>query len=150
MSDFLEKKIDPKPGKVLDTSGNILGTHKWVFYYTIWQRKGLDIWGQSEPIFVVRKNIERNEIIVGNSNDLELYNDTLFIDKWNYLAKDDFCFPLQAKAKIRYRQEDQICEVIEVPWWYEVKFSQQQRAIAAWQICAIYLENELVMSGVIQ
>ncbi|MGB2110650.1 MAG: tRNA methyl transferase PRC-barrel domain-containing protein [Patescibacteria group bacterium] len=43
MSDFLEKKINPKPGKVLDTSGNVLGNHKGVFYYTIGQRKGLDI-----------------------------------------------------------------------------------------------------------
>ena len=150
MSDFLEKKIDPKPGKVLDTSGNVLGTHKGVFYYTIGQRKGLDIWGQPEPIFVVRKNIEKNEIIVGNSADLELYNDKLFVEKWNYLAKEDFEFPFKAKAKIRYRQNDQECELIQVEWWYEVKFSVDQRAIAAWQICAIYLDDELIMSWVIQ
>lgn len=150
MSDFLEKKINPKPGKVLDTSGNILWDHKWVFYYTIWQRKGLDIWGQAEPIFVVRKDIEKNEIIVWTEKDLALYNDSLFVKDWNYLAKQDFTFPLKAKTKIRYRQADQECEIHQVEWWYEVKFTQDQRAIAAGQICAIYLDDELVMSWVIQ
>lgn len=150
MSDFLEKKINPKPGKVLDTSGNILWDHKWVFYYTIWQRKGLDIWGQAEPIFVVRKDIEKNEIIVWTEKDLALYNDSLFVTEWNYLAKQDFVFPLKAKTKIRYRQTDQDCIVHKVESGYEVKFMQDQRAIAAGQICAIYLEDELVMSGVIQ
>jgi len=150
MSDFLEKKIKPKPGKVLDTSWNILWDHKWVFYYTIWQRKGLDIWGQAEPIFVVRKDIEKNEIIVWTEKDLALYNDSLFVTSWNYLTKQDFTFPLKAKTKIRYRQADQACTIHKVEWWYEVKFSQDQRAIAAGQICAIYLDDELVMSWVIQ
>lgn len=150
MSDFLEKKINPKPWKVLDTSWNILWEHKGAFYYTIWQRKGLDIWGQSEPIFVVRKDIEKNEIIVWTEKDLALYNDTLFVKQWNYLSENKINFPLQAKTKIRYRQEDQECLISERAGWYEIKFTQDQRAIAAGQICAIYLWEELVMSWVIQ
>ena len=149
MSDFLEKKINPKPGKVLDTQGNILWDHKWVFYYTIGQRKGLDIWGQSEPIFVVRKNIEKNEIIVGTSSDLALYNDMLFVEEWNNLSWETFEFPLKAHTKIRYRQADQECEIFKVEWWYEVKFTNDQRAIAAGQICAIYLNNTLILSWII-
>lgn len=150
MSDFLEKKIKPKTWKVLDTSGNILWNHKGVFYYTIWQRKGLDIWGQAEPIFIVRKDIEKNEIIVWTEKDLALYNDVLFVTQWNYLAKQDMNFPLEAKCKIRYRQADQDCIIHKVDGGYEVKFTQNQRAIAAGQICAIYIWEELVMSGVIQ
>ncbi|MCP4523173.1 MAG: tRNA 2-thiouridine(34) synthase MnmA [Candidatus Gracilibacteria bacterium] len=153
MSDFLEKKINPKPGKVLDTSGKILGDHKGVFYYTIGQRKGLDIGGQSEPIFVVRKDIEKNEIIVGTEKDLALYNDSLFVKEWNYLTSTPFLTgdgSLKAKCKIRYRQADQECEIFQVKGGYEVKFKEDQRAIAAGQICAVYIDDELVMSGVIQ
>ena len=47
MAEFLEKKIKPIPGNILDTSWNILWEHKWVFYYTIWQRKGLDLGWQN-------------------------------------------------------------------------------------------------------
>ncbi len=166
MADFLEKKIKPKPWIVRNTAWNILGEHKWVYYYTIGQRKGLDIWGQAEPIFVVRKDIEKNEIIVGTKNDLELYDDKLKMNNINFINPEyeTYFTPypslslqgrkeqkvLKAKCKIRYRQTDQDCEVIKLEKdLYEVKFKEAQRAIARWQICAVYLWDELVMSGVI-
>lgn len=149
MSKFLEKKINPKPWIVKDTSWKILGEHKWVYYYTIWQRKWLDIWWQSEPIFVVKKDIEKNEIIVWNADDLQLYDDRLYVDNFNFLSNKDYIFPLNAKAKIRYRQSDQECIVYQETKGFRVEFKQKQRAIARWQICAIYLDDELIMSWVI-
>ena len=149
LTKFLEKKIDPKPWLVKDTSWKVLGEHKWVFYYTIWQRKGLDIWGQAEPIFIVRKDIEKNEIIVWTTSDLELYDDRLFISDFHYLWKDDFQFPLEAKCKIRYRQADQECTIYKEENRFRVEFSENQRAIASGQICAVYLGDDLVMSWVI-
>jgi tRNA-specific 2-thiouridylase len=149
MSDFLEKKIKPKPWIVKDTSWKILWEHKWVFYYTIWQRKWLDIGGQAEPIFVVKKDIEKNEIIVWTASDLELYDDKLFVWHFHYLWKENFDFPLNAKCKIRYRQADQDCIIYKESNWYRVEFKEKQRAIASGQICAIYLEDDLIMSWVI-
>lgn len=149
MVDFLEKKINPVSWLVKDTKGNILWEHKGVFYYTIGQRKWLDIWWQKEPIFVVRKDIEKNEIIVWTSSDLELYDDKLFVTEMHFLSKNNFTFPLKAKAKIRYRQEEQDCIIYREDNRYRVEFDNSQRAITSWQICAIYLENELIMSWVI-
>ena len=155
MSEFLEKKIKPKKGLVKDTSWKILWEHKWVFYYTIWQRKWLDIWGQENPIFVVKKDLEKNEIIVWTENDLELYSDTLIMKNINFLSPFGGKYPkgdrgLVAKCKIRYRQADQNCIVTKIAdEEYEIKFEEKQRAVAQWQICAIYLEDELVMSGII-
>ena len=149
MSKFLEKKINPKEGLVKDTSWKVLWNHKWVFYYTIGQRKWLDIWGQEEAIFVVKKDIEKNEIIVWTNSDLELYDDRLFVNDFHFLSWEDYEFPLTAKAKIRYRQADQECVVYKEENLYRVEFSEKQRAIAVWQICAIYLNDKLVMSWVI-
>lgn len=149
MVKFLEQKIDHKPGLVKDTSWKILWEHKWVFYYTIGQRKGLDIWWQAEPIFVVKKDIENNEIIVWTANDLELFDDKLYVLDFNFLSRNDYIFPLTAKAKIRYRQEDQDCIIYKEENWYKVVFDKKQRAIARGQICAIYLDDELIMSWVI-
>ena len=147
MSEFLEKKIKPKKGIVKDTSWKILWEHKWVFYYTIGQRKWLDIWWQNEPIFVVKKDLQKNEIIVWTSKDLELYSDYLIIKNINNLSSWQWW---KAKCKIRYRQADQDCTVLKISEdEYEVKFEEKQRAIAQWQICAIYIEDELVMSGII-
>jgi len=149
MIDFLEKKIKSKKGLIKDTKWNILWEHKWVFYYTIGQRKGLNIWGQSEAIFIVKKDLEKNEIIVWNSDDLELYDDKLYIKHFHFLALKNFEFPLKAKAKIRYRQLDQDCIIYEKKNMYMIKFKEKQRAIASWQIIAIYLKNELFMSWII-
>lgn len=148
MSKFLEKKIKPKPWIVKDTSWKILWEHKWVYYYTIGQRKWLDIWWQEEPIFVVDKDIEKNEIIVWTSSDLKLYDDKLFMKEIHFLS-NEIDFPLKANAKIRYRQEDQACIISKENYLYKVEFENNQRAIARWQICAIYLWDELIISWVI-
>lgn len=151
LTKFLEKKIEPKIWKIKDTSGKILGEHKGVYYYTIGQRKGLDLWGQEKPVFIVKKDIEKNEIIVWTEDDLKLYNDTLIMNHATFLSKNDFKFPIKAKAKIRYRQKDQKCEIKKIDSKnYEVKFEEKQRAIASGQICAIYLKDELIMSGIIK
>ncbi len=155
MAEFLEKKIKPKPWLVKDTSWKILWEHKWVYYYTIGQRKGLNIWWQSEPIFVVKKDIEKNEIIVWTASDLELYSDKLEMTEINFLNPDYKKYfeknnILKAKAKIRYRQSDQDCVVEKIKDnLFKVKFEEKQRAIASWQICAIYIWEELIMSWVI-
>ena len=167
LTTFLEKKINPKPGKILDTSWKVLWEHKWVFYYTIGQRKGLDLWWQKEPVFIVKKDIEKNEIVVWTTDDLELYDDKLFVKEFHFLSSSslnnsDFSifqreYPkgeglekaLVVKCKIRYRQADQDCTIYREESRYRVEFKDKQRAIASGQICAVYMEDELVMSGVI-
>ncbi|MFA5917504.1 MAG: tRNA 2-thiouridine(34) synthase MnmA [Candidatus Gracilibacteria bacterium] len=148
--EFLEKRIEHKEGDIVDTSGTVLGRHKGVFYYTIGQRKGIEIGGLKEPIFVIKKDIENNRLIVGTESDLELYDDKLILKHIHFLGKKDFQFPLEAKVKIRYRQADQDCSIIKIDDdRFEIKFREKQRAIASGQIGAIYLEDELIMSGII-
>lgn len=151
LSQFLEKKIEHKIGNIVDTSGKILGQHKGVFYYTIGQRKWLDIGGLKEPVFVVKKDLENNILVVWTGQDMDLYQDELVLKNIHFLSWN-VSFPFSAKAKIRYRQEDQICQIFpQNDGSYSVKFAEPQRAIAPWQICALYDGNDfLVMSGVIQ
>ncbi len=149
LTKFLEKKISPQIWKIIDTSWNVLWTHKWVFYYTIGQRKWIDLWWLKEPVFVIKKDIEKNELIVWTTTDLELYDDKLFVKDFHFLGKNDYLFPLEVKCKIRYRQEDQDCIIYKEEERYRVEFKEKQRAIASGQICAVYIWDELVMSGVI-
>lgn len=151
LSQFLEKKIEHKIGNIVDTSGKILGQHKGVFYYTIGQRKWLDIGGLKEPVFVVKKDLENNILVVWTGQDMDLYQDELVLKNIHFLSWN-VSFPFSAKAKIRYRQEDQICQIFpQNDGSYSVKFAEPQRAIAPWQICALYDGNDfLVMSGMIQ
>ena len=101
-------------------------------------------------MFIVKKNIEKNEIVVGTSSDLDLYGDTLYVQTFHFLSGIVPLFPFSAKAKIRYRQEDQTCTIYKDENIYRVVFGKPQRAIAQGQICVIYQGDELVMSGVIE
>lgn len=148
--EFLEKKIEHKEWDIVDTNWNILGKHKWVFYYTIGQRKGIEIWWLKEPIFVIKKDIKNNKLIVWTESDLALYSDKLVMKHIQFISKNDYVFPINAKAKTRYRQVDQDCEVFKIDEdTYEVRFRESQRAITDGQICAIYRGDELIMSGII-
>jgi tRNA-uridine 2-sulfurtransferase len=160
MKEFLQKKIPHSQGDIVDIYGKILGKHKWVFYYTIGQRKGLEIWGLPEPIFVMKKDIKNNRLIVGYGKDEELFSDTLFIDELHFLRPDhpiqfppyqgEMKTPYKTSAKIRYRQVDQACEISRNEnKGYIVRFENSQRAIAAGQIVAFYDGDELWGSGVI-
>jgi tRNA-specific 2-thiouridylase len=148
IKEFLQKKIPNSIGEVYDTSGKLLGTHKGIFYYTIGQRKGLDIWGMPEPIFVVNKDIKNNILIVGYGKDDELFSDTLHCDELHFLGQEK-TLPTKCHAKIRYRQADQLCEVSIIDGTYTINFENNQRAIASGQIVALYDGDELWGSGII-
>ena len=62
------EKLDPgsaKPGDIVDQSGKVLGTHNGIIHYTIGQRRGLGIGGLTDPIYVVRLDIENRQVVVG-------------------------------------------------------------------------------------
>jgi tRNA-specific 2-thiouridylase len=97
----------------------------------------------------VKKDIVKNELIVGTGSDEELFEKSLKIYEMNFLSKE-VVFPFTGKAKIRYRQSDQEVVVHKIEDGYRVDFESPQRAIASGQICAMYDENDiLLMSGVI-
>lgn len=149
--EFLEKKIKHKEWNIIDTSWKILWKHKWVFYYTIWQRKWIDVWWLKEAVFVVKKDIKNNVLIVWTTKDLNLYSKKLYCQKLHFInEKFKILKEFKAKAKIRYRQADQDVEIKKLDkWTYEFNFKEAQRAIASGQIVAIYIWEELVASWII-
>ena len=124
MKEFLAKKLQKKPGKIIDLNGNILGEHEGAFSFTIGQRKGIKIGGG--PLF---------------SKKCEIID---FVGKIPDLSK-------KYSAKIRYRQEDQVCHISETEnSGYIVEFDEPQRAIASGQICVIYQDDIVIGSGIIK
>ncbi|MDD2487022.1 MAG: tRNA 2-thiouridine(34) synthase MnmA [Candidatus Gracilibacteria bacterium] len=148
MHKFLEKKIPTEIGNIVDTSGHILGQHKGAWYYTIGQRKGIEI-GGGPALFVIKKDVEKNEIIVGNENELELYSNSLTASKWHWIG-DKLSFPIEGSVKVRYRQSDQEVEMFDLGNdRIEAKFKEAQRAITSGQTIALYIGDMLVGSGTI-
>ncbi len=149
MHKFLEKKIPTKKWNIVDTSWHILGEHNWAWYFTIWQRKWINIWGWP-ALFVVKKDVEKNEVVVWNENDLELYSNSLLLRNWHWVSKE-YGFPLDCTAKIRYRQADQGVRLSAIgKKQISALFDNNQRAIASGQTLAAYIGDELIWSGIIE
>ncbi len=62
------KKVRPEaaePGEIVDTQGRVLGQHRGLIHFTVGQRRGLEIGGQAEPLYVVRLEPDRKQVVVG-------------------------------------------------------------------------------------
>lgn len=140
---FLSQKIKPQIGGIVDTKGNQLGKHQGVWYYTIGQRKGLDI-GGSGPWYVVAKDIKNNQLVVGHIDDEKLYNKSVQISELHWLAKK-YKLPLKAQGQIRYRQPAQDL----ILYSDRAEFKKAQQGVASGQTLAVYIKNELVASATI-
>jgi tRNA-specific 2-thiouridylase len=149
MEDFLKQKIPIKKWNIINTKWEILWEHDWVFFHTIWQRKWLDIWWWP-ALYVVDKNIDKNELIVWEKENLNLFKNTLIATNWHWIWKE-YTFPLKGKAQIRYRQEAQniTANKLDIDK-IEIKFDKNIRAITSWQTIAVYIENNLVGNGIIK
>jgi len=137
---FLSRYIKSSQGDFVELeSKEIVGQHEGHCYYTIGQRKGLKLGGAGEPWFVVKKDKTENSVfVVRGENHPALYSSSLKATNLHYLTEEE-AFPKSCKAKIRYRQKDQECEVKYITLdQIEVYFKEPQRAIAPGQSVVFY------------
>ena len=147
---FLSQYIPSEKGvfKLENGQGRILGEHDGAYYYTIGQRKGLGLGGPGGPWFVIGKDMNKNEVYIGEGEDHPgLYANSLTASGVHYLGQWDH-FPKHCQAKIRYRQKDQDCQVKLSGSSVEVKFEKSQRAITPSQSIVFYANN-LCLGGAI-
>lgn len=137
---FLAQKIKPKTGEIVDTRGNKLGTHPGVWYFTIGQRRGLNLPGG--PWYLAKKDIKHNKLVVAKGEDEELLTKIIQISNLHWLA-DKNSLPLKAKAQIRYRQAAQDVTLYK----NKAIFKNPQKGVASGQILAVYKRNELICSA---
>jgi tRNA-specific 2-thiouridylase len=106
---FLANYLPAKNGPILDLETKaILGKHLGVLYYTLGQRKGLDINAHEGPWFVAGKNIDKNELYVVKGEDNPwLYSHSALVKGLNWFNPLDLTEDLDCSAKFRYRQKDQ-------------------------------------------
>ncbi len=139
-----------KIGNIVLKNGQILGKHKGLIHYTIGQRKGLGI-AYKEPLYVVKLDSIKNEVIVGTEK--ELYKYTLYAKELNFLIeKIDLSKPIEVMAKIRYRSApaNAVLEVInnkENEKIAKLKFKEPQRAITPGQSVVFYIEDVVLGGG---
>lgn len=140
---FLENNssICPKEGNIVDSKGNILGIHTGLYNYTIGQRKGLGI-SHPTPLFVLGFDKEKNEVIVGEEE--ELYKDEILVTDINLLLFDKIDKELEVEVKTRYSSKQAKATIVQENKLIKVKFFEPQRAITPGQSAVFYIDDIVV------
>lgn len=136
-----------RPGDIVSTSGQKLGRHQGIAFYTIGQRKGLGI-TYSEPLYVVGIDATGNRVIAGTED--QLYSSGLIAEKLNYVSGIVPEKPLRAEVKIRYRAPA-VPAVIYPPekGRARVMFDVKQKAVTPGQSAVFYDGEEVLGGGII-
>ncbi|TDE42793.1 tRNA 2-thiouridine(34) synthase MnmA [Flavobacterium rhamnosiphilum] len=135
--------------------GKVVGKHQGAHYFTIGQRKGLNVGGTTDPLFIIATNVETNTIYTGlTSQHPGLFKSALFIEKTEvHWIRKDLALAngetMDVMARIRYRQPLQKATLHQFESGMYVAFDEPQSAITEGQFAAWYLGEELVGSGVI-
>jgi tRNA-uridine 2-sulfurtransferase len=148
---FLSEYIPNKEGLIMTKSGEVVGKHIGVMYYTLGQRRGLNIGGKKDGNgkrwFVVDKDVKNNILYVKQGEDDELYSDGLLATEINWIPKKPEIEHFYCNAKFRYRQPDQAVEVfVTENNTAKVIFKQKQRAITPGQFVVFY-DNDVCLGG---
>ena len=150
---FLKNYLPAKPGKMVTLDGKVIGEHDGLMYYTIGQRKGLGIGGsnefKNEAWFVCGKDLEKNELIVGQGHDSKyLISNRCIASDVNWICDT----PIEGKeyqAKFRYRQAD---NTVTIKYLdnnrIEVFYPAGVRAVTPGQAVVLY-DGEVCLGGAI-
>ena len=135
--------------------GKVVGKHQGAHYFTKGQRKGLDVGGTKEALYVIETDVKTNVIYTGEGkNHLGLYRNVLFVsNKEIHWVRKDLTLlvgeHLRVEARIRYRQTLEKAILYKVEKGLFVEFENRQSAIQEGQFVAWYQNAELLGSGVI-
>ncbi len=182
---FLQQQLEPKTGNVIEVSasfmekkkqvektpdnfkklyfsypykpwnGTVIGEHRGAHFYTIGQRKGLNIGGHADPLFIIGTDVGRNIIYVGEGIDHPgLFRPGLFIPlkEEHWIRTDLSMKPEEIRRyhiRIRYRQPLEKATVYQREEGLYMLFDEEQRGVTPGQFAAWYDGDELIGSGVI-
>lgn len=135
--------------------GKVVGHHQGAHYYTIGQRKGLNVGGTKEPLFIIATDVESNAIYTGQGHSHPgLFRKALFIQESEiHWVREDLALKdgetMDVMVRIRYRQPLQKATLHKFDNGMYISFEQPQSAITEGQFAAWHINDELIGSGVI-
>ncbi|MFM2360922.1 MAG: tRNA 2-thiouridine(34) synthase MnmA, partial [Bacteroidota bacterium] len=141
----LEQKVDG--GNFVDKTGKILGKHKGYPFYTVGQRKGLEV-ALGKPAFVTAIDPETNTVVLGDETDLLGTN--LHVANLNWIKYDGVGEGMELLTKIRYKDKGAISHLTAYENGINVRFVEDVKGIAPGQSAVFYEGDDVVGGGIIQ
>ena len=141
----LEEKVDG--GNFIDKNGNILGKHKGYPFYTIGQRKGLDI-TFGKPAFVTGIIPESNTIVLGEEVDLN--RNEMKVSQLNWIKYEGITEGMEAVTRIRYKDKGTLSNLYVYENGLLVRFYEDAKGVAPGQSAVFYEGDDVIGGGIIQ
>jgi tRNA-specific 2-thiouridylase len=163
-NEFLKKYLKTKPGKIVElkdvryptnvgcrTSHKTIGWHQGLWFYTIGQRRGLEI--QQGPWFVIAKDFKKNILIV-SKNQKDLFKKEFIAKNVNWTFGKEPKLPIKVKVQIRYRTKPAAASLIRANKRIDLRrikviFDKPQKAITSGQSAVFYEKDQLLGGGII-
>ncbi len=141
---FLKNYLPNKEGNIVDIETNeVVGKHIGLMYYTIGQRRGLNLGGHSDRTFVVGKDLNQNILYISENEDY-LISTECVIDHVNFITMPN---TNKLSAKFRYRQPDNAVEIESInDTEILVKYPSGVKSVTPGQACVLY-DGEVCLGG---
>lgn len=147
MKDFLKEKIDVKNGDiVVQDSGEKIGEHDGLPFYTIGQRHGFSQKGSDKPLFVVKKDFDTNTLYVGYEDHELLHSNEIQVENLHFISGQAPTFPLKCEVRLRHRQDLQMATVENET----IMFETPQKAATPGQFAVLYKDGVCLGGGIIK
>lgn len=146
---FLKNYLPSQSGQIINIeTGEVVGEHIGLMYYTIGQRRGLDVGGTDNRMFVVGKNLEKNALYVALGEDSSyLLSDSCILDTVNFNTSDR---PNQCSAKFRYRAPDYPVTLEYLDDGQVLVKYDNVKSVTPGQACVFYDGNKCIGGGIIK
>ncbi len=161
---FLKRKVEGLEervagGNFIDKNGKILGQHKGYPFYTIGQRKGLEI-AMGRPVFVTKIDPDTNTVVLGDEADLD--QNEMTVGKLNWIKYDSITPGMEAVTRIRYKDKGALSNLYPVGSGHaptvetrhalslRVRFYENVKGIAPGQSAVFYEGDDVIGGGIIQ
>src|SRR5580765_1904243 len=141
----LEERVDG--GFFVDKTGKILGQHKGYPFYTVGQRKGLDM-AFGKPVYVTKIDPETNTVVLGDEEDLD--QNEMLVGKLNLIKYDSITPGMEATTKIRYKDKGALSNIYPEMGSMRVRFYENVKGIAPGQSAVFYEGDDVLGGGIIQ
>ncbi len=158
LPEFLDQFVPVKKGKILSIKGETLGEHQGAHHFTIGQRKGLGVGGSPVPLYVARKDIKKNTVVLAPENDEALYAKEVVLINANFIVPEPFYNFAKLRnegmsvfVRVRYRQDLFPATLYSLkPTTYHLVFGVPQKFVAPGQSAVFYSsKGEMLGGGII-
>ena len=146
---FVGERVKPRPGEMVDTDGGSLGSHPGIQFFTVGQRRGLGLNGNTgSPMYVVRIEPDTNRVVLGP--EAALFRDSFWASQVSFVSGEPPSGPVEVKAKIRYKASEAPAWLTPRGEWAEIRFQEPQRALTPGQAVVFYRGDEVIGGGIIE